>query len=371
VSSAETEHGEGAVPYCALRPEPVPELPTGLGPERLHAIVEGRNKWVNGTVLHYYFFDRETDGQTVRFSDGTSKFVTWVGPEPQRDAVRNAFQTWKALGIGLEFDEVDDRQEAEVRIGFMQYDGSWSAVGRDVLNPGANSRTTNYGWDLTTPYGTTTALHEIGHVLGMPHEHQNPYAGITWDEPKVYAYFQGPPNNWEHDTTFSNVLQKLSTFDVQGSTWDPDSIMEYRFPPGLIVTPTKYHDEGIKPPGTISPVDKQYMLSWYPSMGAAAPPTLNAFESRALDLKPGQQVDFTISPPGTRRYSIGTLGASDTVVVLFENVNGQLRYVAGDDDSGTDRNALIEAKLFQGRTYVARVRLYYSWKSGHTALMYW
>ena len=303
------------------------------------AIVEGRKKWVNGTVLHYYFFDRDTDGEVVRFSNGTSRFVTWVGPEAQREVVRDAFQSWKDLGIGLEFEEVEDRNEAEVRVGFMAHDGSWSAVGRDVLRPGANSRTTNYGWNLTTPYGRTTALHEIGHVLGMPHEHQNPYTGITWDEDKVYGYFRGPPNNWDDGTTYSNVLEKLSTFDVQGSSWDPDSIMEYWFPPGLIITPTQYRDDGIDPPGTISPVDEQYILSWYPSMGAAAPPTLTAFESRALDLTPGQQVDFTLSPTGTRWYSIGTFGAADTLVVVFEKTDGGLRYVGGDDDSGTDRNA--------------------------------
>ena len=26
----------------------------------------------------------------------------------------------------------------------------------------------NFGWDLTTPYGRVTALHEIGHPLGFP-----------------------------------------------------------------------------------------------------------------------------------------------------------------------------------------------------------
>jgi hypothetical protein len=96
----------------------------------------------------------ETDEQVVHFSNGTSQFVTWVGEEDQRDVVRESVQTWKAIGIGLEFEEVDDRSEAEVRIGFMRFDGSWSAVGRDVLLPGANSRTTNYGWDLTTRTGT-------------------------------------------------------------------------------------------------------------------------------------------------------------------------------------------------------------------------
>jgi hypothetical protein len=158
---------------------------------------------------------------------------------------------------------------------------------------------------------------------------------------------------------------------VQGSAWDPASIKEYSFPTWLILTPTEYRDNGIDPPGTISSLDKQYVLSWYPTMDDRQSPTLSVSESRALDLNPGAQVDFTISPPGTRVYSIGTFGSADTVVVLFEEVHGSMRYVAGDDDSGTDRNALIRAKLFKGRTYVLRVRLYYGWRSGRTAVMYW
>ena len=31
-------------------------LPLGASLDRLSAIVVGRNKWLNGTVLHYYFF---------------------------------------------------------------------------------------------------------------------------------------------------------------------------------------------------------------------------------------------------------------------------------------------------------------------------
>jgi len=56
---------------------------------------------------------------------------------------------------------------------------------------------------------------------------------------------------------------------------------------------------------------------------------------------------------------------------VLEEVDGELRYVAGDDDSGEDRNSLLQAKLFQGRRYVLRIRLYYAWASGQTAAMYW
>jgi hypothetical protein len=233
-----------------------------------------------------------------------------------------------------------------------------------------NARTMNFGWDLTTTHGRTTALHEIGHTLGMPHEHQNPFAGIMWDEPKVYEFLGGPPNNWDRAKTFHNVLRKLDPAEVQGSTWDPDSVMEYRFPAGLILQPEQYRG-GISPPGSISALDSEFVRQWYPPTDPAGPPTLEPFQSVALDLAAGEQADFTLTPPGTREYQLGTFGASDVVLVLFEEVEGELRFVAGDDDSGEDRNALLTAKLFQGRRYVARLRMYYSWQSGTTAIMYW
>jgi hypothetical protein len=33
------------------------------------------SKWLNHTVLHYYFFDRETDGEHVFGADGTSQIL--------------------------------------------------------------------------------------------------------------------------------------------------------------------------------------------------------------------------------------------------------------------------------------------------------
>jgi hypothetical protein len=59
------------------------------------------------------------------------------------------------------------------------------------------------------------------------------------------------------------------------------------------------------------------------------------------------------------------------VIVLFEEVDGNLRYVAGDDDSGADRNARLSVKLFQGRRYTLRLRLYWAWATGNTGVMYW
>jgi hypothetical protein len=323
-------------------------------PTRAAAIIGIATKWVNGTVLHYWFF-------------GDGHFAV---PTKQANAIRAAFAEWKAIGIGLDFQEVDQPGEAEIRIGYSAADHrSASYVGRQVLNIPLTEPTTVYGWDLTSHYGHGTALHELGHALGMEHEHQNPFAGIVWHEEAVYAALAAPPNEWDRRTTFHNILAKLSTAQVQGSTWDPDSIMEYEFGPGLIDKPDQYDVSGLIPPATLSAADKEWAVKWYPS-APVAPPVLQPFQALSATLTTGQQMDVTIAPPASRRYTIEARGASDVVLVLFENVDGAPRYLAGDDTSGQDRPAVITHKLFSGRTYTARLRVYHPGLSGTTSLTY-
>src|SRR5215213_8438656 len=175
-----------------------------------------------------------------------------------------------------------------------------------------NQPTTVYGWDLTTQYGRGTALHELGHVLGMEHEHQNPFAGIKWHEQAVYDSLAKPPNNWNHATTFHNILQKLTPQQVQGSTWDPDSIMEYEFEPGLIDVPEKYDVNGLIPPGTLSSTDKTWADKWYPTP-VSEPELLEPFQLATANLVAGQQVDYLIKPTESPKYRIETKGTSDAL----------------------------------------------------------
>src|SRR5262249_46874910 len=133
--------------------------------------------------------------------------------------------------------------------------------------------------------------------------------------------------------------------------------------------PDQYDKSGLTPPGTLSAADKQWVAKWYPPLQPSLT-ALQPFQPAVLDLAAGQQIDFAIKPTASRKYRIETKGASDTLLVLFEDINGTPRYLAGDDDSGEDRNASITYKLFQGRSYIVRLRLFSPGVSGHTSLMY-
>ncbi|MFE2580151.1 M12 family metallopeptidase [Streptomyces sp. NPDC059378] len=357
--------------YCSLAQQSAAAFPAGLTAERLGALVGGRSMWVNGTVVHYHFFDGDADGSPIALpGSGETRWVSWVGAKEQRDLVRECFREWQDLGIGVSFVEVGDRSEAELRIGFQLGDGSWSAVGKDALRVGLNERTMNFGWDLTVPGERPTALHEIGHALGMVHEHQSPFAGLHWDDEAVYADLAGPPNFWSRETTYVNILRKLDLAEANGSVWDPLSIMEFPFASGLALEPEQFRG-GLNPPGGLSPLDKEFVLRWYPPAGPGRPPALVPFRSAPLRLGPGEQADFTVEPTETRTYSVGTFGDSDTVVVVFEERDGEPRFLAGRDDGGTPHNATVRARLVRGRRYFVRVRLYSVRGSGETAVMCW
>ncbi len=352
--SVEGETEETPLRYCALPKTPPRQFAADVSPNRAKLIEMISKKWVNGTKLHYYFF---ASGSASASND-------------QKDLVRQGFDVWKNVGIGIQFEEVQDIHSAEIRIGFVQGDGSWSYIGRDVIDvAGQSERTMNFGWDLKAdPRGVDVPVHEIGHTLGFPHEHQNPFAGIVWDEEAVYRYFGGPPNNWDRPTVQFNILQKLSVSEVQGTQWDPDSIMHYAFAAGLILQPDQYRN-GIRPHGGLSPHDLAQAKLFYPTQDDASNPELKPFRSQMLNLAPAQQANFTIQPAATRWYTMQTFGGSDTVMVLFEEHNGDLRFLAGDDDSGTSRNARIQARLMAGRRYVLRIRLFSNFDSGETAVI--
>ncbi len=358
--------------FCSIKKIAPTTLSKNISGDRARLIIQNAKKWANGTTLHYYFFDKKTDGTEVQYEDGTKEWKTWIGTKPQMDVVRRAFHTWAALGIGLKFKEVTNRKDAEVRIAFMDGDGSWSYIGRDILEEDEDPRTMNFGWNIAVRdqhNGIGTALHEIGHTLGFPHEHQNPYAGIVWNKEAVYKSLAAPPNEWSKDDTDNNIINKISKNEVNGSTWDPDSIMHYPFQKGLINKPDEYTGKDLQPAGGLSPMDTKYALSFYPAQNIKQDIRITELMSYDIDVQNCEQQNYIFQPLKTKTYTIQTVGQLDTVMVLNEKTGREIKYMAGDDNSGTDNNAMISKRLQKGRTYVIKIKVYYKKQKSKAALM--
>jgi Astacin (Peptidase family M12A) len=323
------------------QPAPIVQLfEPNITPGRMNFILSSNKKWVNGTEIKYMFIE---------------------GPEAQREVVRKAFKTWKNLGIGISFKEVNSVEDSMVRIGFAN-DGSWSYVGRDILTIRKTDKTMNFGWDLTAnSYGLTTALHEIGHTVGFQHEHQSPFAGIVWNTEAVYHEFSGSPNNWPKNQIDNNIINKIPANQVKGSDWDPNSIMEYEFGPGLVTEPAQFKN-GIFPPGTLSDLDISGIKSFYPIIKESTIEKLHVQKSTVINAKPGEQVDFIFKAPATKKYTFQTFGEMDTVMVVSEKGGKENHYLSGDDDSGFEKNTKIQLPLVKGREYLINVRVLFAAK---------
>ncbi len=146
--------------------------------------------------------------------------------------------------------------------------------------------------------------------------------------------------------------------------------MHYPFKAGLINKPEQYRD-GLTPAGGLSERDIMWVKKFYPLPEQPKPEGLTINTPVPLSLSPGEQKDFLFIPEETRTYDMATDGESDTVMVLFEEKNGQRTQLAANDDSATDVNAHIQQELTKGNRYVLSIRLYYEWVKGDTTVKVW
>jgi len=171
----------------------------------------------------------------AKWEPGTKISVTFLsGSDALKARVRAVAEEWVGDDMAnLSFRWVDD-DRADIRIDFVQGDGSWSYLGtvcRQIPSPEA---TMNYGWltdESSDEEVREVVLHEFGHAVGLIHEHQNPEAGIVWNEAAVIADLSGPPNNWDVQTIRNNVLSKYDPKVLAERTKvDAKSIMMYPIP---------------------------------------------------------------------------------------------------------------------------------------------
>lgn len=297
---------------------------------RLRAISPIGKTWMNGSTLQ------------VRFVGGSAA---------QRSLVQQQAGWW-TQHANLQF-AFNDAPGAEIRITFDANDGAWSYVGTDAKGIPLNEATMNLGF----MDGGTTA-HEFGHAIGLAHEHQNPAGGIEWNEAVVIRELAKSPNFWDEAKTRHNVLRKYSADQINGTQFDPDSIMLYFFP-------AEWTTNGIatKANEVLSSIDKQFIAGakMYPKTGPtvadATPLVVNAPRRTSAAIgKFGEEDLFTFEVATAGRHVVDTRGPTDVVMKLF-GPNSHTDLIAEDDDSGVDFNARIAADLVEGR-YYAQVRHY-------------
>ena len=286
--------------------------------------------WMNGSTLR------------VRFIGGTAA---------QQAKAKEQAQWWTAFA-NLTFD-FNNAPDAEIRISFDPNDGAWSYVGTDNRSIPTNQATMNLGF-----MDGGTAGHEFGHAIGMAHEHQNPAGGIEWNEATVIQSLSGPPNNWDEATIRHNVLSKYRVDQIQGTNFDPDSIMLYFFPGSWVKSGVGTHANEL-----LSVTDKAYIASAQaypktaPTVVDATELKVNASRRTAASIGKAGEEDlykFTVVTGG--HHIIDTKGPTDVVMRLF-GPNSVTNVIAEDDDSGEGTNARIAANLVPG-LYHAQVRHY-------------
>lgn len=136
----------------------------------------------------------------------------------------------------IKFTFLEGEDVGDIRISFEKDSGAWSLIGKDALDESKSNATMNFGW-----LDVATVIHEFGHLLGMVHEHQNIYGNsIQWNSNAVYTW-AGQTQGWDKETTDENILKKYTQDEINGSNFDPESIMLYFFPASLTLNNTGTH----------------------------------------------------------------------------------------------------------------------------------
>ncbi len=227
------------------------------------------------------------------------------------NAVKTVLIEWLQPIIPFKLNFVESG--GEIRVGFVAGKGSWSLVGTDCLRSEPNELTMNFGWA-----DVATFVHEFGHVLGLIHEHQNPRgAPIEWNLPVLYKW-AAVTQGWDQQTTYSNIVMKYSLDSINGSDYDPKSIMLYFFP-GKLCFRGDNLDPGSRvpcPPGEnevnftkngvgtsinslLSPTDIEWIKKVYPGGTGPNPPT-----SQPTGSDGGKPIEVRISLPNIKKHPI-------------------------------------------------------------------
>ena len=196
-----------------------------------------KNKlWKNGSVINIYFMEEPTNvprTSTKKLQNKTDQDGNLLQLDPLQlevdnmpiiDAIKKILKERLEPIVNIKFNFVDNINDSDIRITFNPDLGAWSLIGTDCVLE-KNKPTMNLGW-----FDVSTTIHEFGHSLGMIHEHQNPKgSNINWNENAVYKW-AADTQKWDDETTYHNIIEKYDKTLLNGSEFDPESVMLYFFP---------------------------------------------------------------------------------------------------------------------------------------------
>ena len=234
---------------------------------RLRAAFFTQKLWPNGTTIRVGFYPTSSTQQTASFTpiDVMKARREPTGKAPKLDPIEYKIRQLSSVDavkkvvheriqpiVGLNFIFVGNVSAANIRIGFDATKGSWSMLGTDCMKQ--QGKTMNFAW-----IDAATIMHEFGHVLGMIHEHQNPRGHtIDWNIKAVDAW-AAQTQGWNKETTYRNIIHHYKLDQINGSKFDPYSIMLYFFSPKLTLD-----HKGTRINERVSPTDVIYISKMYP-----------------------------------------------------------------------------------------------------------
>jgi len=172
-----------------------------------------------------------------------------------RDMIKRIInERFKSI-VNLNFVFVSNINNSDIRIAFDLNSGSWSYIGTDCKYIQKTQPTMNFGW-----FEVSVVLHEFGHAVGgMIHEHQSPLGDpINWNVQEVYNWAQST-QGWNQQQTDSQILNKYDKTEINGSNFDPKSVMLYFYPAYLTLD-----NKGTSLNTRLSPQDTIYLNLKYP-----------------------------------------------------------------------------------------------------------
>ena len=257
--------------------------------------------------------------QSSKFWENGSTITWWAEDHPDVRFVADGFELLDDI-VGLTFEQVFVRGDADIRIGFDYSLGSWSYIGTDAQFIGVNANTMNFGWPLQNSFDTV--LHEQIHALGGLHEHQSPDRSLVFDRERVISDLAA--QGWSEADVESNIFA-VAFADVS-SGYDIESIMHYSLPSSWLNAPEPYSTNGIPVNQSMSQADVVWLSEQYPVSDSGEELSgMVALESSAVS----GSGSFQVSETGF--VGVGILGSSNSLISVRQ---GDAVIAAGETFGG-------------------------------------